>query len=135
MKTNTRTIADDRSNRRRVRIVDDSALVRSAADKARVTGEPVILAKHGGGVPNNYGYPARTDCVVVVAVPHDDAVHVAVYATTAPANKVSLSGVLAHCVGGFARPLLDERYGENATRAARSRVLLAACADLGLCGG
>ena len=85
--------------------------------------DPVELAgtwgvRHGGGVANAYGY--RADTEVVASLAHG-VVQVDVRARV-PANKVTASGAIAATLGEWARPLVDERYGEERTEAARAYV-------------
>lgn len=103
--------ADDRNPRRRVRTVSPDAAIRDAATKA-AAGKTAYVARHGGDVPNSYGYAASTQAVFAGALAIDGALHVVVYAGELPANKVTYSGVAA--MAGY-RPLADERYGKQTT--------------------
>lgn len=112
-------IHDIRNDRRKMRRVAlDSTIERCREIAAGRATKRAIVAKHGGTVPNCYGYAACTDAVVVV-VQGDNTV---AWAREIPANKATLSGVLARCVGEKARALLDERYGDEATEKARAYI-------------
>lgn len=124
-------VDDERSSRRRVRTLSLERVVTQAVAEVTRDGRPAVFAHHGGTVPNNYGYPAVTDGVVVVAIPHDGKVYAKVVAVNLPANKATASGVAAHC--GFRRGMFDGRYGWEARRAAHSATLAEVAAELGLC--
>lgn len=133
MQTIIKIINDERTGRLKARTIDLSRLAAEAAESAIATNKPVMIARHGGDVCNSYGYPAETEGAVAVAIPHEGAVVVACYATQLAANKVTCSGVAAKCVGNFARPLWDSRYGDAATKAAKSKLLCEALVDSGIC--
>lgn len=112
---------DTFSGRRlRVRAVNEDSVAALAAELAAKRGEPAIVVRHGGDVANRYGYPAATEGVVAVAL---SPYLVVVAGCRLPANKVTYAGVLAACVGQLARPLLDNRFGDAATVAARKAII------------
>jgi len=133
MTTQIKIISDKRTGRIKARTVNLDRLAAEAAESAAAKGRPVCMARHGGDVCNSYGYPAETEAAVVVAIPHDGNVVVACYATQVPANKVSLSGVAAHAVGSFARPVWDNRYGDDENKSAKSQLICRAMVDAGVC--
>lgn len=124
-------VDDERSSRRRVRTLDLERVVSQAVAEVALDGRPAVFAHHGGTVPNNYGYPAVTDGVVVVAIPHDGKVYTKVVAINLPANKATASGVAASC--GFRRAMFDRRCNLETARAAHSATLAEVAAEMGLC--
>ncbi len=103
--------------RKRACVVDPVAV----GDEARVTGKWIMRADHGGDVANKYGYAALTECYVVVASPRGN---VSVWFGELQANKVTLSGVAATCVGNEARPLWDGRIPKGSPREGAARTFL-----------
>ncbi len=120
-------ILDNRIRRLRARRIEVDAMIARAIARASELDRPVVRAANGGAVCNSYGYRAYTDGVVVVAFPDGRAV---AWAETLPANKVTISGVLAACLGEGARPFGDERFGVAQTEAARLAIIAAAEREL-----
>jgi len=108
----------ENTRRLRVRRVSEKALANRAITLAMEKGRAVILADHGGGVANKYGYPAETEGVVVVGYPDGTAVGKVV---RLPANKVTLSGVFA-AISGL-RGLFDARFSSAKKQAVRNEFL------------
>jgi hypothetical protein len=116
-------LSDNRPGRRRTRIVDLDNVAQRAANRALESKGAGFACSHGGAVANAYRYPAGTDAVFAVAVPaRDGEVIVAVFAERIPANKATLAGAATAAFGGMARPIFDDRYGDEARRAARIAV-------------
>lgn len=124
-------VDDERSSRRRVRTLSLERVVSQAVAEVARDGRPAVFAHHGGTVPNNYGYPAVTDGIVVVAIPHNGAVYAKAVAVNVSANKATAAGVAASC--GFRRAMFDRRYSWETARAAHSATLAEVAAELGLC--
>lgn len=124
------TISDTSTGRIRVRQVATTTMAEKAAAKALETGKPAMRCAHGGDVCNTYGYPAETECAVVVAIPMRGDVYVAAYKGQRAANKVTLSGAAAEAFGEAARPIWDDRYGEASTATAWRAVVATATADI-----
>ncbi len=120
-------IIDNRTRKLRARRVNVDAMISRAIVRAAELGRPVVRAANGGGVCNSYDYRAYTDGVVAVAFPDGRAV---AWCKTLPANKVTISGVLAACLGAWARPFGDERFTSQATDTARGMIVSAARAQL-----
>jgi hypothetical protein len=87
-------------------------------------GPALIKVIHGGDVASSYGYPACTEGLVTVAFPNGDVYQ---WGARLPANAVTKSGVLAACVGDWARPISDERF--NSTRVIETQEQLIALAE------
>lgn len=102
-----------------VRRVNEQALAERTLEVAvtRPSGT-AIRVTDGGGVANNYGYPAETECVVAVAI---DAETVVLYGGRRAANKVTSCGAAG--VAG-ASDLFDGRISDEARkRAVRQSVI------------
>lgn len=93
--------------RLRVRRVDEEYHASQVRQRAEEKQRFAWCVTCGGSVCNNYGYPADTEGLVVGCLPGRRSV---VWIHRLPANKVTLSGVLA-CIDWDLRPLCDERYG------------------------
>lgn len=98
--------------RLRVRRLDVDRVVERALAAAQARQKTVAVADHGGSVANKYGYPAETECALVVADPLGNAV---VFCGRKPANKVTLSGVASELCPELVA-YFDERYSQE-TRA------------------
>lgn len=123
---------DERRTGRKARIVSDSILRDTAMAAARSKGRRAWEYQHGGGVANKYGYPASTDAVVCVGLRLDTEIVVVMWATEIPANKVTLGGVMASCLGNECRPVCDDRYGDDAKDRARKSIYAAAEREAGI---
>lgn len=55
--------------RLRVRRIDEMSIAQQAQRRAIEENRWVIWIEHGGGVANCYGYPAETECALVVSDP------------------------------------------------------------------
>jgi hypothetical protein len=97
--------------RLRARTVSEAETARRAACKALASGEWAYALSHGGSVANSYGYRAFTETVVAVSDPEG---RVAVWKSTAPANKVGGRAVAMSCLPVLA-DLVDERV-KNSVR-------------------
>lgn len=109
-------------SRLRVRYLSDSeieSLIYEVRETALGNGAWAHEATHAGDVANAYQYPASTTGCVVVSDPDGN---VTVWLCRLPANKVTLSGVIARCLEDDARPLYDDRYGAEARRDAELAV-------------
>lgn len=127
--THIHFIRDSRSGRLRARTVSLRALAQRAAQS--LAGKSAMRCAHGGSVNNSYGYPADSECAVVVALRRraDDVdIHVACYAAQAPANKITLGGAAAAAAG--AREIWDHRYSDAARAQAKCALLVQARADI-----
>lgn len=123
-------ISDHRSLRIRVRRVPTDWHAERAAEQAAENDGRGISVGHGGSVANCYGYYADTEGCVAVAVTIDGELHVAIYANQLAANKVTHSGVLARCLGEYARPCADERFSAQRKAEAEKMVYLLARKDI-----
>lgn len=85
--------------------------------------DPFIGVTHGGDVAGSYGYPADTEGLVTVAFPNGDVVQ---WGCRLRANGVTHGGVLATCLGEWARPYADTRFGEAKRQKARELILKSA---------
>lgn len=123
-------VLDERTHRLRARVVDGDWEAKYTAKLAGQSNGPKIRIIHGGSVANAYNYPAETESLVIVAFPSG---RVACWATQLPANKVTDSGILARCLGDWARPIDDGRYREDNPKrlAARARLVHLAACELG----
>jgi hypothetical protein len=91
--------------RLRERRVDEKRVALEARTETWNTNMPIINVNHGGGVTSPYTKP--TEALVTVALPNGDVMQ---YGCRLPANKVTNSGVLATCLGDWARPFLEARF-------------------------
>jgi hypothetical protein len=96
-----------------VRSVDVRSCLEDALANAKKRGRTVAHAYHGGNVANAYNYPADTEALVVIAAPDG---RITAETGRLPANKVTESGVAACCLGDWARPYFDDRFGPVAKR-------------------
>lgn len=121
MNIHTITLYNAITGKLRRRTVDIPALVRECAESAAFAAQGLAwIASYGGSVPNSYGYPARTECAVLVGIRGEDGnITVFVSAAEIAANKVTLSGTFRACNLGAFRALVDPRYGETAAKDAR----------------
>jgi hypothetical protein len=84
---------------------------------------PLVAITTGGDVPGNYGFPATTEALVTVAFPNGD---VSQWGCRIRANAVTHSGILAACLGEWARPYADPRYGDKKRLRARELIIKSA---------
>jgi hypothetical protein len=89
------------------RTVNIDSFATDAINLAIKNQKPTVEVTHGGTVANSYKYKAFTDAVVAVAWPDGRCL---VSAKRIPANKATLSGVLAATFGEWARPYRDYRF-------------------------
>lgn len=108
------------------RRVDENCPVRIFRN--RPPKEPFIQIAHGGDVAGSYGYPAQTEAIVTVAFPNGDVVQ---WGCRLRANGVTHGGILAACLGEWARPFGDDRFGEARRQEARELIITAARERLG----
>jgi hypothetical protein len=81
---------------------------------------PVIEIDHGGDVAGSYGYPAQTEAIVTVAFPNGDVVQ---WGCRLRANAVTHGGILATCLGNWARAFGDDRFGEARREEVRELII------------
>lgn len=112
--------------RLRVRRVDEYAIAASAIEHARNFRAITIRCVHGGTVANAYRYRADTECVLVCALPHGDAV---IWLARVTANKATLAGTANACLPG-AGALYDNRTGKARRDLAWRLIVDAAKAEL-----
>lgn len=99
--------------RLRVRKIDESFIITNAIKDSKRKNIPVIHVRHGGTVANKYGYPAETECLMVVAFPCGD---YCAYSSRIPANKATYSGVARACYGEDAKYIFDNRVSDEKSR-------------------
>lgn len=122
------------SSRLRVRRVDESATAADAQKKAKKSGSPSFSVRHGGDVANRYGYPAKTECCVAVALPDGRCV---VWVDRIPANKATLAGACSAApwhLYYLLRAYFDGRVSASTWDLARgfvARAIRAECASVG----
>jgi len=104
-----------------VRRVYEDRLARSL--HKRSPADPIIVVTHGGDVQGAYGYPAETEAIVTVAFPSGDVVQ---WGCRLRANGVTHGGILAECLGDWARPYADGRYSETMCEKARELIIKSA---------
>jgi hypothetical protein len=83
--------------RLRVRRIYEDTFAESLARAAIEKNDWQIDVAHGGDVCNSYGYPAKTECALVVADPNGCTV---CWLGRAPANKVTYRGAAEACLAG-----------------------------------
>lgn len=71
--------------------------------------------RHGGDVPNSYGYPAYTDTMLVLSVRQGNSLKIKVWGGHISANKVTLGGAANNCLDG-ARALFDYRFSKQSKK-------------------
>lgn len=109
MKTNYILISEP-LRRLRLRRVNEELLAKEVSTRASDKNKFSWIVAHGGSVCNNYGYPANTEGAVIACIPRHKPL---VWVTRLPANKVTLSGVIAACLGEALRPVVDKRFSKE----------------------
>jgi len=109
------------------RRVDEIELGKSYVESAMESGETLVLVDHGGSVANNYGFPAQTEGLVSVAFPNG---YLCQFGARLPANKVTSSGILAACLGDWARPYQDPRFSTEKAAQVRDLIIATAAEQL-----
>lgn len=106
-----------RLRKRRVHeVLTASVLSRTALQQKRL----LIDIRHGGTVFSSYSHFVETEGLVTVAFPTGDVVQ---WGARLPAKGVSKSAVVVTCLGDWARPYADQRYGPDASDAARDEII------------
>lgn len=123
----TNDLLDYTGRRLRERRVNETAIAQWGARTAKKAGTSKVDVRHGGEVSNGYDFPAETECLVSVALPDG---RVCQWGARVPANKVTYSGVLAACLGDWARPIRDPRYSTDKAQKAHRMLLETAEARL-----
>lgn len=117
---------DSSTGRIRERAVNAKTLAKEAATKAFDENRPVVDFDYGGGVPAAYDYPAQTEAAVVVAFPDraNNRVDVAIWKTQVDARGgANYARGVVGCLGEWARPIADSRFGDERTEAAREAII------------
>ena len=105
--------------RLRARRVDEDRIIASIAERAIRTDDWQFEVHHGGNVANSYGYPAETECVLVVSDPFGIVV---LWAGRASANKVTERGAAEACLSGSG-DLFDQRIGSERRKDTRELLM------------
>jgi hypothetical protein len=113
--------------RLRTRRIDEKEEARQAALVANFLQEIIYLVNHGGSVSGNYGHPAETEGLVTIAFPNG---YVYQKGARLSASNPTKSGVIAACLGDWARAAVDPRHGERKKKATRKMLIWTATAAL-----
>lgn len=114
-------------HRLRERTVDELSVARVLLSEHYKNKNFRIRVGHGGGVANKYGYPAESTAVACTKDPNNNVI---INMTRIPANKITYAGTVAACLGEDARPIFDERYGEEKTKVAQKTLRRTHCEQL-----
>jgi hypothetical protein len=109
--------------RLRTRRIDEKEEAKQAALAANFLQEIVYLVNHGGSVSGKYGHPAETEGLVTVAFPNG---YIYQRGARLSASNPTKSGVIAACLGDWARPVVDPRYDDAKKKIAKCALVAAA---------
>lgn len=110
--------SDPQTPRLRVRRVDETRAAELVRNRAVAQNRFVVDVFDGGSVANRYGYPAETECVLVIAGQCGNAV---IWCGRARANKVTRRSAAMACLPSiadiFVADLFDLRVNDNSRKA------------------